>query len=333
MKKDRSLLLALSLVIGIVLACAILPLGGMALLMVSVDKNSSSTGPLSATHWREQVISGSGTNRVLVLYVTGIIGIGDDGSMLSNQLSQSQLLSQIRQASEDPLIKAVVVRVDSPGGGVVASNELHQALQKLREKGKVLVVSMGTVAASGGYYIATPADRIYANPDTLTGSLGVIVSSINYEEAFNTLGIQQIVYKSGEFKDILSPVRESTPEEQAIIQTFVDEAYNGFVDVIEAGRNMPRERVLELADGRIYSGRQAQNHGLIDELGGLEDAIEGAQVLAGIEGGMVVRYRMVGNFSDLLFGMVQKPQPDPLGIRQVMQPQPPKIEYRLVTIP
>ncbi len=334
MKKDRGLLIVLSIVIGIVISCAILPLGGMALLMFSVDR-SPSTGPLPAKQWREQVISGNGTDRVLVLYVSGVIGVDGDASFLSDQISHSQLLSQIRQARQDPLVKAVVVRVDSPGGGVVASSEIHQALQKLREDGKVLVVSMGTVAASGGYYISAPADSIYANPDTLTGSLGVIVSSVNYEEAFDKLGLEQVVYKSGEFKDILSPARDPKPEEQEIIQTFVDEAYHGFVTVIQEGRNIPRETVLELADGRIYSGRQAKELGLIDELGGLEEAIAEAKTLAGIDRGLVVSYRMMGSFTDLLLSKLEQPQanPDPLGIRQVLEPQHPKIEYRLVTLP
>jgi len=255
-RKKRSVLIPLSIVVGIVLACAIFPLGGVAMLYVTMDTEQQS-GPLPARVWKEQVIFGSGTSRVLVIHVTGVIGMGSDASFLSDQLSHSELLSQIRQASKDPLIKAVVLRVDSPGGGVVASNEIYNALQKLRDEGKNLVVSMGTVAASGGYYISTPADSIFANPDTLTGSLGVIISSLNYEETFDKVGLRQVIYKSGEFKDILSPARDATPEEQEILQTYVDEAYYGFVDVIVEGRNLPREEVLELADGRIYSGRQA----------------------------------------------------------------------------
>lgn len=333
-RKKRSIIIPLSIVVGIVLVCAIFPLGGAALLYVTMDTEQQS-GPLPARTWKEQVIFGNGTNRVLVIHVTGVIGMGSDASFLSDQLSHSELLSQIRQASKDPLIKAVVLRVDSPGGGVVASNEIYNALQKLRDEGKKLVVSMGTVAASGGYYIATPADSIFANPDTLTGSLGVIISSLNYEETFDKVGLRQVIYKSGEFKDILSPSRDATPEEQEILQTYVDEAYYGFVDVIVEGRSLPREEVLELADGRIYSGRQAVKLDLIDKLGGFEEAIEEAKELAGLDEALVVRYRMGGSFSDLLFNQLQQQQKpaDPLGIREVMQPQPPKIEYRLVSLP
>lgn len=330
MKKDRGLLIALSVIIGIVLACGFLPLGGFALLLVTMDRETSAE-LLPAKNWREQVISGSGTDRILVVHITGVIGTGTESGFLSDSLSHSELLSQLRQASKDPFIKAVVIRVDSPGGGVVASSEIHAALMKLREAEKKIVVSMGTMAASGGYYVSAPADKIYANPDTLTGSLGVIITSVNYEETFEKVGLRQVVYKSGEFKDILSPARDATASEKKILQSFVDEAYQGFVDVIVEGRDLPRKKVLDIADGRIYSGRQALKLGLIDELGGMEDAIDAAIDLAGLSDGLVVRYRHGGSFSDLLLNQVEKSQQpaDPLGLKDALQPQPPKLEYRM----
>lgn len=167
--KERGWLIGLSIVIGIVLSCAILPLGGFALLLAAAG-GSNTTGPLPATSWQEQVVSGSGIDRIVIIEVSGAIGL--DVDLFSSQLSQGQLLGQIRQATEDPLVRAVVLRIDSPGGGVVASSELHAALKKLRAADKRLVVSMGATAASGGYYIATAAERIYANPNTFTGSLG-----------------------------------------------------------------------------------------------------------------------------------------------------------------
>lgn len=328
MRKHGGLLIALSIVVGLVLACAILPLGGFAILVASVDRGGEG-GPTPATKWQEQQVSGSGTDRVVIIDVTGIIGSeGEFGGV-----SQSQLLSQIRQAGDDPLVKAVVLRVDSPGGGVVASNEIHEELKRLREQGKYLVVSMGSVAASGGYYIATAADSIYANPDTITGSLGVIITSVNYEEAFDKLGLEQVVYKSGKLKDILSPARDATDEEKAILQSFVDQAYQGFVDVIAEGRAIPREQVLQLADGRIYSGRQAQELHLVDELGNLESAIAGAKNLAGLgEDALVVRYRGNTSLQDIFFNSTAPQQPaDPLGVREVLLPdQPLRLEYRLM---
>lgn len=330
--QGRNVLIALSIIVGIVLACAILPLGGFALLLAASSGSGSPGVAMPATPWQEQIVSGQGRGRVLIVDVTGVIGASVDG-FAATQLSQAELLSQLRQATEDPDIKAVVVRVDSPGGGVVASNELHQALTEVRAAGKNVVVSMGSVAASGGYYIATAAERIYANPDTFTGSLGVIITLLNYQEAFNNLGLRQVIFKSGQFKDIGSPVREVSPEEQAILQSIIDQAYQGFVDVIVAGRNLPRARVLQLADGRIYNGQQALELGLIDELGDLEEALAGAKELAALEDdALVVRYRSEPSFFDLLRMSAEASQrpADPFGLRVLTEPQAPRLEYRMV---
>ncbi len=328
--RNRNWLIALAIIVGIVLSCAILPLGGMALLLAF--GSGSSSGTLPAPDWQEQIISGSGTDRIVVITVSGAIGVDAGSGLFSDELSHEQLLSQIRQAAGDPQVKAVVLRVESPGGGVVASNEIYQELQKLRDAEKRLVVSMGSVAASGGYYIATPGERIYANPDTLTGSLGVIISLLNVEETFDNLGLRQIVFKSGELKDIGSPTRETTPEEAAIFQAIIDEAYQGFVDVIEKGRGLPRDVVLQLADGRIYTGRQALALDLVDELGNLDAAIAGAQELAGLERALVVRYRGSPSLRDLLLLGVAQSQAasDPLGLRTLIVPQTPRLEYRMV---
>jgi protease-4 len=323
-------------VAGIILACAILPLGAFALLLVAGTTADTATGPLPERSWREQVVSGSTFasegNRVLILEVTGAIGAPDTG-VFGGALSHSELLSQIEQATNDEQIAAVVVRVESPGGGVVASNEIHRALVELRESGKRVVISMGSTAASGGYYIATAGERIYANPDTLTGSLGVIISLINYGEAFENLGLRQLIFKSGEFKDIGVPTRELTPEERDILQSIVDQAYEGFVDVIVEGRNLPRERVLEIADGRIYTGEQALELDLVDELGGQDQAIAAARELAALdEDALVVRYNQNVSLSDLLLSSLEQSQqpPDPLGLRNLTEPQAPRLEYRMV---
>lgn len=325
----RGWLIALSIIVGIVLACAILPLGGLALLLAA-SGGSASTGPLPPASWQEQIVEGSGPDRVALIEVSGVIGAPADAFSL--QLSQESLISQIRQAARDQRVKAVVLRVDSPGGGVVASSELHAELKKLRDAGKTLVVSMGSTAASGGYYISAPAERIYANPDTLTGSLGVILSTLNYEEAFDNLGLRSYVYKSGELKDIGSPTRQPTDEERAVLQSIVDEAYAGFVRVIVEGRGLPEEQVRQIADGRIYTGAQAQALGLVDELGNLDAAILGAKELAGLEAATVVRYTNSASLRSLLLSRLAAPQQpaDPLGLRAITDPQPPRLEYRWV---
>ncbi len=331
MKKNRGLLIALSITIGIVLSCAILPLGGLAIILATTGGSQDASTLAPAPTWQEQRISGSSTYRVVVIKIDGIIGLDDSGFLGGS--THEDLLSQIRQAAKDPLVKSVVLRVESPGGGVVASSEIHSALQELHTAEKFLVVSMGNVAASGGYYVAAPADLIYANPDTITGSLGVIISSVNYEETFDKLGLRQVVYKSGKYKDILSPARDATQEEEEILQTFVDEAYQGFVDIIVAGRDLSREEVLNLADGRIYSGRQAQELGLIDELGNQKEAIEAAKTLAGLpEDALVVRYRYSNSLQSLLLSKLEERQQpaDPLGIREITQQQVPSLEYRML---
>jgi protease-4 len=325
------LLIVLSIVIGIVLSCAILPLGGFAILVASVGSADTETTLLPPKTWQERVVSGRGQDRVAIIEASGIIGAPDGGTFGGTPMHR-EVISQVEQATTDPQIRAVVLRIDSPGGGVVASSEIYNALKDLRAAEKPLVVSMSSMAASGGYYIATPASRIYANPDTLTGSLGVIISSLNYEEAFEKLGLRQVVFKSDEFKDILSPAREIKPEERKILQTIVDDAYQRFVDVIVEGRNLPREQVLKLADGRIYTGEQARDVGLVDELGNLDDAIAGARELAGLpDNAMVIRYQRYDSLYDLLFITLAKQQQpaDPLGLRNLQQQQGPRLEYRV----
>jgi protease IV len=322
---NRLWIIALAILLGIIFTCTVLPLGGMALLLAL--GGGGDTGPLPAYSWREEIVSGEGADRIAIITVSGVIGAPADP--FSTQLSQNELLSQIRQAREDPLVKAVVLRVDSPGGGVVASSELHAALAELSAGDKPLVVSMGSTAASGGYYIATPADTIYANADTFTGSLGVILTLTNFEEAFDTLGIRTYVYKSGALKDIGSPTREPTAEEEAVLQTVVDQAYQGFVDVIVAGRGLPRAEVLRLADGRIYTGQQALELGLIDAIGNLDDAIDGARDLAGLDRATVVRYTPAASLRALLAGRLQPAPPvDPLGVHRILDGRTPLLEYR-----
>jgi len=317
-----------SIVLGIVLACAIVPLGIVGVLAVA---GRGESGPQPQTRWQEQIVSGSGADRVALIEVSGVIGAPDETALFSSQLTHEQLLSQIRQARSDPRVKAVVLRVDSPGGGVVASQELHTALMQLRDAGKRLVVSMGSTAASGGYYISTAGERIYAHPDTLTGSLGVIISTFNAQELFDRIGVQPLVFKSGEFKDIASQTRPPTAEETAILQGIVDQAYGGFVDVIVAGRKLERADVERIADGRVYTGQQALELKLIDALGDREAAIAAAQELAGLQDALVVRYTASDSLRALLLGNLEQLRrpADPLGVRALLQPQAPLLEYRM----
>jgi len=195
-----------------------------------------------------------------------------------------QIIADLEHMSEDPGIRAIVLRVDSPGGGAAASQEIYDYIRGVQEQGMPLVVSMGSVAASGGYYIACTADTIFANPGTLTGSIGVVMSFTNLEELFGKLGMDFEVIKSGKFKDTGSWSRQMTGEERALLQGTIDDIHAQFVEAVAEGRGMEYEVVAALADGRIFSGRQALKAGLVDRLGSLEDAVEVAALMGGIEG-------------------------------------------------
>jgi protease-4 len=218
-------------------------------------------------------------------------------------LSDSRLLIEDIDTMEKSGVSALVLRIDSPGGGVVASQEIYSRIRELKETGIPIVVSMGAVAASGGYYIAAPADSIIANPGTITGSIGVIMSFTNLEGLFDKIGMDFEVVKSGEYKDVGSWSREMTESEREFLQATVDDIHAQFVEAVAANRNMERSQVELLADGRIFSGRQALEVGLVDGLGTLDEAIAVAGRMAGIRGEPrvqePVRYRRL-TLADLL---------------------------------
>ncbi len=190
------------------------------------------------------------------------------------------LLQQIDQFRKQKTVKAVILRVDSPGGGVGPSQEIYEELKRLAAE-KPLVVSMGSVAASGGYYIAVAAQRIFANPGTITGSIGVIMSFPDYQELMGKVGVKTEVVKSGRFKDIGSSTRDFTVEDRALLQGLIDDVHLQFIEAVSAGRKLPVEQLLPLVDGRIFTGRQALEEGLIDELGSLPDAVRYTAQLIG----------------------------------------------------
>ncbi|HJX60614.1 MAG TPA: signal peptide peptidase SppA [Thermodesulfobacteriota bacterium] len=195
----------------------------------------------------------------------------------------SGVIEEIHQYLEDDGVKAIILRIDSPGGGVGPSQEIHREILKGKVK-KRIVTSMGSVAASGGYYIACASDLIVANPGTITGSIGVIMEFTNIEELFKKIGIKGVVLKSGEHKDIGSPFREMTPEEKRIIQEVIDSVHQQFIKAVAEGRKLDRSKVTQIADGRILTGEQAKELGLVDQIGNLDDAIDATAKLVGIEG-------------------------------------------------
>lgn len=204
-----------------------------------------------------------------------------EGVILDSQTT----VGELKRFGENPSIKAIVLRIDSPGGGVVPSQEIYDAVQRVRNKSnKAVIASMGTVAASGGYYIAAATDRILANPGTLTGSIGVIMEMANIEGLLKKIGVEGVVIKSGRYKDVGSPLRKMSDEEQALLQSVMDDVHKQFIEAVAVGRSLEVADVKALADGRIFTGRQAKDAKLVDELGNLEDAIQLAADISGIEG-------------------------------------------------
>ena len=208
------------------------------------------------------------------------IGVVPVEGIISNSQEISDIIDEF---AKDSSIVAVVLRIDSPGGGVAASQEIYDAVKELKKKKKV-VVSMGSVAASGGLLIACAADMIVANPGTITGSISAIMQFANVEELFKKVGVKSSVVKSGQYKDIGSPLREMTAEERVIIQELVDDIYNQFIDVIVENRKLTREQVVAIADGRVFTGRRAKELGLVDQLGDLSAAAKLASQLSGKDG-------------------------------------------------
>ncbi len=196
----------------------------------------------------------------------------------------------LRAFREDPEVKAVVLRVETPGGGVSPSQEIHDEVRRTVAE-KPVVASFGALAASGGYYLSAPATRIYANPGTATGSIGVILQFQEIHLLFDRFGLRGRVVKSGPLKDAGSPLREMTEEDRAAFQSLIDDLFAQFVEAVAEGRGLERAAVLALADGRVYSGRQAKELKLVDELGGFWDAVGAAWELAGLEGKPRLEYR------------------------------------------
>lgn len=220
--------------------------------------------------------SGSGP-RVGIIEVVGAIE------------DSKKLLKDMKAFEQDENIKAVVIRIDSPGGGVGASQEIYEAIKKLRAKKKV-VASMGGIAASGGFYVAMAAEKIYANPGTLTGSIGVIFQIPNFTGVMKWAGVQMNVITAGKMKDAGSPFREMAPEERQYFEGVLADVHEQFIKDIADGRAMKPEDVRPYADGRVFSGRQAKEYKLVDELGGLQDAVDGVAKLAGLEGEPKMEY-------------------------------------------
>lgn len=259
--------------------------------IVSSDLVDSSTtdmwsGFAFGENWQSTIYRQGFGGNIAMIRIEGTM-IDDDSSAYSTAVGYDQeaIKDMITNAFERDDIKAVLFFINSPGGGTYEADELYNLIKGLKADypAKPLIVYMGSMATSAAYYISAPADQIYASRNTLTGSIGVIMSTYTATDLAAKIGVKDLTFKSGEYKDILNPLREPTEPEKAIVQAMVMESYNFFVDAVAEGRKMDRNKVLQLADGRFYTATQARENGLIDELGSLDDAINAAAAQAGIE--------------------------------------------------
>ncbi|HEX2173239.1 MAG TPA: signal peptide peptidase SppA [Dehalococcoidia bacterium] len=279
-----------------------------------------------------------GGGQVALIRVEGAIqsGEGDDNPFAATTGAYSERITkQLRRAQQDFSIKAVVLRVDSPGGGVTPSDEIRNEILRTRnEHGKPVIVSMGSLAASGGYYVSAPANWVIANPTTLTGSIGVIMMIPELQGLLDKVGVRTYVFKSGEHKDDSSGLVPLTASDQAIFEGLIRDSYDRFVQVVAEGRGLPADRVRELADGRVYTGEQAKAAGLVDEFGDLPEAVAKAGELGGLRGKpTVVEYNDAVSLSALLSGYLRPPAANltldgVLGIDRTA-----RLEYRYLPVP
>lgn len=284
------------IVVGVVVGVWLLLLAALGVIAAAAVRRSSSG------QWDERLIEGRGRNKIVVVHIDGQIHGGESpGGLFSpGGAGAADITSQLRQAVEDDDVAGVLLRIDSPGGAVVASDEIAREVQRVRNQ-KPVAASMGDLAASGGYYIASQAETVVANPASVTGSIGVIAILPNLEGTASKLGVKPLVLKSGRLKDAGSPFRSMTPRERDLYQRLLDEAHKQFIDSVATGRRMERDKVRDLADGRPYSGLQAHENGLVDKLGDLETAYDSVLDLAKLtrRTAKLVEYRPRRGFADL----------------------------------
>jgi protease IV len=267
--------------LGILAVLALFALGFTLLIFSFIGSTSERT---------ETVTSGSG-DRIAVIELRGEI------------TSSDEVIRQLKKYRTNSGVKAILLHIDSPGGGVVASQEMYEEVRKTRDDGKPVIVSMGALAASGGYYVSCGATRLVANRGTLTGSIGVISEFLQVKDALAKLGISEKTIKAGKLKDAGSPTKEMTEDDQTYFQKLMDEVHRQFIDVVARERRMSTEKVRGLADGRVYTGERAVELGLVDTLGTFEDAVRIAAGIAGISGEpSVVRERRRKVWWDTMFG-------------------------------
>ena len=256
---------------------------------------------------QEKEISGTGADKIVLMDLSGMISEEEKGSSLVPEPNLvAQIKEELKKAAHDPAVKAVVLRINSPGGTVTASDILHHEVENFKKQtGKKVIVSIMDLGASGGYYVAVAGDKIVAHPTTVTGSIGVIMLTVNVQGLLEKIGVTGTAIKSGDKKDMGSPLRPMTEEERQLFQGIINQMYDRFVSVVAAGRkNMTVDQVRKAADGRVYTAQQALDLGLVDGIGYLDDAIQLAKAEAGLSKARVVIYLRPGSYKDNIYSQI-----------------------------
>ena len=303
-KKSRvGFWISTSLAIFFFLCCIVLFISLMGLFVVK-GALTTHVEDESAKKLSETVIGGNGTDKILLIPLKGVITAQSPKNLFQETPSiVDSVKQQLKQARNDNDVKAVILEINSPGGGITASDIIYKEVLEFKEEtNKKIIVCMLDVAASGAYYISAAADKIIAHPTTITGSIGVIMPLINIANLAEKYGIEDNSIKSGDMKSIGSPLKKMSDAERKVLNDIVDEMYTRFVNIIATGRNMKTEDVRKLADGRIYTGKQALDNGLVDKLGYIEDAITLAKNITGLNEAKVIRYKRAFNLAEIFEG-------------------------------
>ena len=311
------------MVITMMLLLGLIGLGiyGISCAVSGIESTGSGNSPYDPENLEEEYMDGKRDGdlpKIAVISIRGVIVSGDD-SFSANTAEPRQICTRIRRAMNDPKVKALVINLNTPGGEVAASDEIYAEIRRFRQKsGKPAVAMLNSIAASGGYYIASACNPIVASKQTLTGSIGVIMSAFNYRGLFEKIGLQSEVYTSGKMKDMLNGARARTPEEIQVVKKLIDNTYQEFVRIVAESRKIPAEKIKnsEIGDGRIFDGIQAKELGLVDSLGYFRDAVRTAALQAKLDPDscQVICYKDSFSFSRLFNSFSAKTGAVPLNL-------------------
>lgn len=311
------------------LSLLVLMLAASILFNVALSALLMGQGPAGgdAARLRESIVEGEGPDKVALIPIRGLIGGAYGDSVFGGRGTVASILAQLKKAASDDAVKALILEIDSPGGSVGDSDLIYHEIQKVRESGKPVVSLLRDVAASGAYYIAVGSDKIIAQPTTITGNIGVIMHGVNVEGLFQKLGIREVVIKKGRMKDLLSPTRSLTPEEEQLLQDITDKVYHQFAAIVASRRKLSADQMSRIADGRIFLAPDALAAGLIDAIGYRDESLAAVRNMLGVKRFRLVRYERPFSFKDVLGASALATSPSAVLREGIMEAAAPKLMY------